>query len=114
MGEAGRTTSPVRPATTTRPNVELYGVTRQKEVIQKLKQGITMIYFGLAICALVIGFWALDARAKSNELTIEEINRDIDRMNGKLDNLTNEATTREFTGKYLRTEQPERMETKDT
>ena len=60
-----------------------------------------MIYFGLAICALVIGFWALDARAKSNELTIEEINRDIDRMNGKLDNLTDEATTGDLTRKYL-------------
>ena len=60
-----------------------------------------MIYLGLAICALVTALWALTMRARKNELTIEEINRDIDRMNGKLDNLTNEATTREFTGKYL-------------
>ena len=73
-----------------------------------------MIYFGLWICVLVISFYALCVRAKRNELTIEEINRDIDRMNGKLDNLTNEATTREFTGKYLNTEQPKRTETKDT
>ena len=60
-----------------------------------------MIYLGLALCALVTALWALTMRARKNELTIEEINREIDRMNGKLDNLTNEATTREFTGKYL-------------
>ena len=73
-----------------------------------------MIYLGLALCALVTALWALTMRARKNELTIEEINRDIDRMNGKLDNLTNEATTREFTGKYLDKEQPKRTETKDT
>ena len=64
-------------------------MTRPKEVIRNVREGINMIYLGLGLCAIIIASWALSVQARKNDLTIEEINRDIDIMNGKFDNLTN-------------------------